>query len=219
MSDSPPKLTLERPVTPIAIRLNDPMYEVPLAFGESAHLGYIPISEERAFETPEMDGIPDGEFYWPRPKLSCEKAISLIRKFVWANDSFFMIPKPNDTNPRWAIYEALVAYTDNIGHSARIAITLRAVKNGCVELIVLGVSIKQGHSRAFDKFYRGLKNYIKSRGNEDPQIDYALRRPFPSIPELRRDRDDTFNTEFETWPIVMPTQGLSEDQQNWLYSA
>lgn len=211
------------PVTPISIRLHEPMYEVPLVAGESIHLGYTHITEERAFVNPPQIKFAPTVFDWPRTELSCDGTIRIIRKFVWANDAFFLVPKPNTSNSmREAIYDSLVAYTDNIGRHVRISISLHAHKRDSTDIIVLDAHVVQGETRAFNKFHDRLKLYIESRGEIDPQIYFrenAPRHPFPPIPELKRNNADTYgklSDDFELWPINIPTNGLESDNDIWL---
>lgn len=223
------KLTLERPTTPVSARICESGYEVPLVLGESVHIGYRPITEAEAFsKTPLRPIHPPTGFDWARGAMSCERAIVLIRKFVWANNSYFLIPKPSQFNVREAIYESTVSYTDASERNVGIQIALHAAKSGnqpdADDRIVVEVIHRSGEYRTFTRFYKSLRFYVESNGKIDPQIyscENRLRRhPFPEMPKLSRDdRIQTESVEPESilLSIEPGTESTNTASSNWLY--
>lgn len=228
MSDGE-KLTLERPTTPVSARICESNYEVPMSLGESVHIGYNPITEEEAFSKTHLKEFVQltSGFDWARGEMSCERAIALIRKFVWANNSYFSIPKPTQFVLREAIYETMVSYTDTAGRHVCMRVDLHVAKyvnkvaadKLANERIVLETNYLFGEYRAFNQFYKYLRFYIESDGTIDPQIYSREKRPkcrpFPAMPKMSRDRfqdDDNSSSP----PTQHPTE--SKPDENWLFA-
>jgi len=230
---SPAKLTLERPATPISSLLREPNADLPLAMGESIHMGYRPITEEIAFQNPFVVRPTTIGFDWLRHELSCDMAISFIRKFVWANDAYFLVPKSTDEKPRELIYEAWVTHRDKYNRTIRVELALKAFKpsskrdmaaDGSEERIFLSVVLSGGEYTLFNKFYSALKCYVESRGTADPQIHYRDQKSaklhpaknylFPQISPSNtyvsgnineKNESSSYIADFESWPVIMPT--------------
>ena len=161
---------------PVLGLISEPETMIPLLPGESIHIGYIPISEEEAFDRAAVDNpfqeyaLSISHFRIPRGKLSVEKLSQLIHRFVSINLAVnVLVPKRewiNDT-PRHAIYETKVVHTWK-SHCATINVRVLALKDP-YELAIC-VDRLCGSVTAHRMFLHTLEQYITSEGQSYPLI-------------------------------------------------
>jgi hypothetical protein len=161
---------------PVMGLINKPETMIPLLPGESMHIGYVPISEEEAFERTAVDNpfqefaLSISHFRIPRGKLSVEKLAELIHRFNSINYTVnVVVPKREWINgaPRHAIYETKVIHTWN-RHCATIVVRVLALKDP-YELAIC-VDRMCGSVTAHRMFLHTLEQYITSEGQSYPLI-------------------------------------------------
>lgn len=203
---------------------------IPLLPGENIHIGYIPISEEEAFERTAVDNpfqayaLSISHFRVAQGKLSVERLATLIHRFTSINRAVdVLIPKREFVNggDRRAIYETKVVHTWK-SHSAIIMVRVLALKDP-YELAIC-VDRMCGSVTAHRMFLHTLEQYITSDGQSYPLIrplSVSRAALFATEPPEDKDWSPIFQYMRETDPCrnrtLQPTTCIDDPED--LYNA
>ena len=149
----------------------------------TTHMGYIPITEEEAFQNPvSEDTLQASRFTIPRGQRSANQIITHIRKVVFATDDIHEIA-PKDTHstqsvePDRMLYSSTLLYAtfDQYGNHrfAQFNIRLQPVKDQDAESIAIVVTHFQGDTRLSMEFFLTVRAYVLSNGT----AEYKVRTP------------------------------------------
>ena len=190
------KAVLLEPASKIA---TDPSRMIPLQYGESLHIGYVPLSEEEAFEIAHRDHsqkkwiAPSGDIdrcsiVVARDETNCDRLVQLCHKFISLNLGITQIvPKIEFLNgmPQKSIFECHILYNSTNGKQVKIRIHIRAAilldskdyelqENQedvpITEAFVISVHRLNGDVTTHGELFDHLKSYILSDGHMDPRI-------------------------------------------------
>lgn len=234
---NPDVITFPMPLEPRTLHptlslVYSPETMIPLLPGESIHVGYVPISEEEAFERTAVDNpflefaLSISHFRIPRGKLSVEQLSTLIHRFTSINRAVdVLVPKREFVNggDRRAIYESKVMHTWK-SHCATIVVRVLALKDP-YELAVC-VDRLCGSVTAHRMFLHTLEQYITSEGQSYPlirPISVSRADLFASEPPEEKDWSSIFHFQYirETDPCrnrkLQPSSRIDEPED--LYNA
>ena len=183
---------------------SDPKRMIPLQYGESLHIGYVPLSEEDAFEIAHRDHshkkwiAPSGDIdrcsiVVARDETNCDRLVQLCHKFISLNLGITQIvPKIEFLNgiPQKSIFECHILYNSTNEKQVKIRIHIRAAilvdSNDygqedvpLTESFVISVHRLNGDVTTHGELFDHLKSYIFSDGRMDPRIrrssSYSIR--------------------------------------------
>ena len=148
-----------------------PVSETPLF---PVHMGYVPITEEEAFEHPvSEDTLQASRFTIPRGQMQVGKIIDYIRKVVSATYDIHEIA-PKDTHstqsaePDRMLYSSTLLYAtfDQYGNHrfAQCNVRLQPVKDQDEESIAIVATHFQGDTRLSMALFLTLRAYVLSNG-------------------------------------------------------
>lgn len=169
-------LRLKMPIArPLTTRAED---NPPLCRGVSVHMGYIPITEEEAFENPVSENtIQSSRFTIPRGQMSVYRIISQIRKVVFVSEDIHeILPKnPHSTQCRFLYSSTLLFATfDQYGNHrfAHFNIRLQPVKEPGqdAESIAVIATHFHGDTRLSMALFLTLRKYVLSNGTSECKV-------------------------------------------------
>jgi len=140
------------------------------------HMGYIPITEEEAFEHPvSEDTLQASRFTIPRGQMSVGKIIDLIRKVVSATGDIHEIaPKDTHSTQDRILYSSTLLYAtfDQYGNHrfAQCNVRLQPVKDQDAESIAVIATHFQGDTRLSMALFLTLRAYVLSNGKSECKV-------------------------------------------------
>jgi len=203
MTSTTSKMTMEELVRnckavllePVSKTATDPTRMIPLQYGESLHIGYVPLSEEEAFEIEYQNYFqkkwitPSGNtdrhsIVVERDETDCDRLVQLCHKFISLNRGITkIVPKIEFLNgiPHKSIFECYFLYNSTDEKQVKLRIHIRAAilvdSNDygkydvpMTEAFVISVHRLNGNVTTHDEVFDHLKSYILSDGNIDPRI-------------------------------------------------
>ena len=148
----------------------------PLCNGVSVHMGYIPITEEEAFEHPVSEyTLQSSRFTIPRGQMQVDRIISQIRKVVFVSEDIHEIaPKQIHLAQDRMLYGSTLFYAtfDQYGNHrfAKFNIRLQPVKDKGVESIAVIATHFQGDTRLSMEFFFTTRAYVLSNGTSECKV-------------------------------------------------
>jgi len=158
-----------------ALSLGMPVRRTPAPLAP-VHMGYIPITEEEAFQNPVSEyTLQASRFTIPRGQMSVDRIIDHIRKVVLATYDIHEIApkdthsvKPKDTHSVQdrILYSSTLLYAtfDQYGNHrfAQCNVRLQPVKDQDAESIAIVATHFQGDTRLSMAFFLTLRAYVLS---------------------------------------------------------
>jgi hypothetical protein len=145
---------------------------------DRVHLGYVPITEEEAFQHPVSENtLQASRFTLPRGQMSADQIIDHIRKVVLATRDINEIA-PKDTHPGSEqdriLYSSTLLYTtfDQYGNHrfAEFNVRLQPVKDQDAESIAVIATHFQGDTRLSMALFLTLRASVLSNGTADQKV-------------------------------------------------
>ena len=156
----------------------------PVREGESIHMGYIPITEEMAFENPvSIDRLSPSRFVIPRGRFQVSEIIDRIRTIVFYTHELSEIV-PKNTSLCFKLTHKCLYATTLIYTSPRFAqmrVQLHAVKSP--ESIAVEVLHSQGDTRLCMAVLNTIRDFVVSEGTSSHRV---------VVPNLTRGSSDEF---------------------------
>lgn len=150
-----------------------PAPSVPLT---PVHMGYIPITEEEAFQNPVSENtLQASRFTIPRGQMSVGKIIDYIRKVVSATyDIHEIAPKDTHSTQDRILYSSTLLYAtfDQYGNHrfAQFNVRLQPVKDQDAESIAIIATHFQGDTRLSMALFLTLREYVLSNGTAECKV-------------------------------------------------
>ena len=156
--------------------VRQPDVNPPLSTGVSVHMGYIPITEEEAFQNPVSENtLQASRFTIPRGQMTVDRIIDLIRNVVLATyDIHEIAPKKIHFTQDRCLYSSTLLYAtfDQYGNHrfAQLNIRLQPVKDQDTESFAIVATHFQGDTRLSMEFFLTLRAYVLSNGISECKI-------------------------------------------------
>ena len=157
-----------------------PVPVTPPSVGVSVHMGYIPITEEEAFEnTVSEHSLQASRFTISRGQMSVDQIIDRIRKVVFVSDDIHEIAPKNThyipvTHQDRILYSSTLLYAtlDQYGNNrfAQFNIRLQPIKDQDAESIAIVATHFQGDTRLSMEFFITLRAYVLSNGTSECKV-------------------------------------------------
>jgi len=143
----------------------------PVREGESIHMGYIPITEEMAFENPvSIDRLSPSRFVIPRGRFQVSEIIDRIRTIVFYTYELNEIV-PKNTSLCFKLTHKCLYATTLLYSSTRFAqmrVQLHAVKSP--ESIAVEVLHSQGDTRLCMAVLNTIRDFVVSEGTSSHRV-------------------------------------------------
>jgi len=161
--------------------VDKPLDDIPLLPGESIHLGYMPMTEEQAFEANPAPLVPPqmtlsvSHFRMARDDVEVYELVTLIHRFIAINDAVErLVPKRQYINyePGKRLYKAKVTHSWR-NHHATILVSIIALPASSQEErdeFAIDVRRLHGSVTAHRMFFHTLEQYVQSYGQSYPVI-------------------------------------------------
>ena len=196
-------LRLKIPIARLPV-VNNP----PLCLGVPVHMGYIPITEEEAFEhTVSEYTLQSARFTIPRGQMTVDQIIGQIRKVVFSTTEIHEIaPKQIHLAQDRMLYGSTLFYAtfDQYGNHrfAQFNIRLQSVKEPGQDADFIAVVAEhfQGDTRLSMAFFFTLRAYVLSNGTTECKV---------SNPELF----NGFEDEYLEAMSIPPTLAIFDTQE------
>jgi hypothetical protein len=143
----------------------------PVREGESIHMGYIPLTEEMAFENPvSIDRLSPSRFVIPRGRFQVSEIIDRIRTIVFYTHELNEIV-PKNTSLCFKLTHKCLYATTLLYSSTRFAqmrVQLHAVKSP--ESIAVEVLHSQGDTRVCMAVLKTIRDFVVSEGTSSHRV-------------------------------------------------
>ena len=160
--------------------LRPPVPMTPPSAGVSVHMGYIPITEEEAFQNPVSEyTLQSSRFTIPRGQMSVNRILAFIRQVVFVTDDIHEIAPKNthstqSAEPNRQLYSSTLLYAtfDQYGNHrfAQLNIRLQPVKDQGAESFAIVATHFQGDTRLSMEFFFTLREYVMSNGTSECKV-------------------------------------------------
>jgi hypothetical protein len=177
---------------------NDPTAMIPLLPGESLHVGYIPLTEEEAFNIKtkynlalisQLGSNPTGlPILIPREKIPHERLLGLIHKFISCTPgATILMPKYTDPRrcPTKALYYASIRYCLYNGLTTYMTVHMTAISQKGEDQYHIEVICNYGQRAVKNQFIENLRIFLDSDGatfiratHRDTRVDYDQEEEF-----------------------------------------